>query len=76
MTYAQYRRARKLVRQCCNYESGTALPLTMEFTEPLQSIFYSLLCNWFRAAVLPLDELWRLFCFIKRIKNGGLPVDN
>ena len=22
MTYSQYRRARKLVHQCCNYESG------------------------------------------------------
>lgn len=27
MTYAQYRRARKLVRQCCNYESGNCFAL-------------------------------------------------
>ena len=25
MTYSQYRRARKLVHQCCNYESGNCL---------------------------------------------------
>ena len=27
MTYSQYRRARKLVHQCCNYESGNCLAL-------------------------------------------------
>ena len=27
MTYSQYRRARKLVHLCCNYESGNCLAL-------------------------------------------------
>lgn len=27
MTYSQYRRARKLVHQCCNYDSGNCLAL-------------------------------------------------
>ena len=57
MTYSQYRRARKLVHQCCNYESGNCLALDDgEECVCVQSIFYSLLCNWFRAAILPLDE--------------------
>lgn len=57
MTYSQYRRARKLVHQCCNYESGNCLALDDgEECVCVQSISYSLLCDWFRAAVLPLDE--------------------
>ena len=57
MTYSQYRRARKLVRQCCNYESGNCLALDDgEECVSVQSISYSLLCRWFRIAVLPLDE--------------------
>ena len=57
MTYSQYRRARKLVHQCCNYESGNCLALDDgEECICVQSISYSLLCNWFRAAVLPLDD--------------------
>ncbi|QNM10487.1 cysteine-rich VLP protein [Wansuia hejianensis] len=57
MTYSQYRRARKLVHQCCNYESGNCLALDDgEECVCVQSISYSLLCRWFRAAVLPLDE--------------------
>ena len=57
MTYSQYRRTRKLVHQCCNYESGKCLALDDgEECVCVQSISYSLLCNWFRTAVLPLDE--------------------
>ena len=57
MTYSQYRRTRKLVRQCCNYESGNCLAIDDgEECVCAQSISYSLLCRWFRAAVLPLDE--------------------
>lgn len=57
MTYSQYRRARKLVHLCCNYESGNCLALDDgEECVCVQSISYSLLCNWFRTAVLPLDE--------------------
>ena len=57
MDYRQYRAARRLVHECCNYDSGNCLLL--EDSEPcvcVQSISYSLLCRWFTAAVLPLDE--------------------
>ena len=57
MTYQQYRTARRLVRECCNYDCGNCLLLDNgeECVCP-QSISYSLICRWFRAAVLPLDE--------------------
>ena len=56
MTYQQYRTARRLVRECCNYDCGNCLLLDdgEECICP-QSITYSLICKWFRAAVLPLD---------------------
>ena len=56
MTYQQYRAARRLAHECCNYDGGNCLAL--DDGEPcvcVQSISYSLLCKWFRAAVLPLD---------------------
>ena len=91
MTYSQYRRARKLVHQCCNYDGGNCLALddgvhgapqsqmtlwgedeqrskrallfigkrviwSLRGRVCVQSISYSLLCRWFRVAVLPLDE--------------------
>ncbi len=43
MDHGQYRRARKLVHECCNYDNG-------------QCISRPLLCRWFRCAVLPLDR--------------------
>ncbi len=52
MSYQQYRAARKLVHQCCNYAEGNCLVLECVC---VQSISYSLLCHWFRAAVLPQD---------------------
>ena len=56
MNYPQYRKARKLVRECCNYDCGNCLLLDDgEECVCVQSISYSLLCWWFRAAVLPLD---------------------
>ena len=56
MTYQQYRTARRLVHECCNYDCGNCLLLDdgEECICP-QSITYSLICKWFRAAVLPLD---------------------
>lgn len=56
MTYQQYRTARRLVHECCNYDCGNCLLLDNgeECVCP-QSITYSLVCHWFRAAVLPLD---------------------
>ena len=47
MTYSQYRRARKLVHQCCNYDGGNCLALDDgEECVCVQSISYSLLCRW------------------------------
>lgn len=57
MDYKQYRRARKLVHMCCNYDGGNCIALDDgEECICVQSISYSLLCKWFRAAVLPLDQ--------------------
>lgn len=57
MTYPQYRRARRLVRECCNYDHGNCMALDDgEECVCVQSISYSLLCKWFRVAVLPLDK--------------------
>lgn len=57
MNYTQYRKMRRLVHDCCNYDGGNCLLL--DDGDPcvcVQSISYSLLCKWFRAAVLPLDK--------------------
>ena len=45
MTYRQYRTARRLVRECCNYDCGNCLLLDNgeECVCP-QSITYSLIC--------------------------------
>ena len=76
MTYSQYRRARKLVHQCCNYESGNCLALDDgEECVCIQSISYSLLCNWFRAAVLPLDEPLATALLYRKDTNGALSAD-
>lgn len=57
MTYPQYRKARKLVHECCNYDHGNCIALDDgEECICVQSISYSLLCKWFRVAVLPLDK--------------------
>ena len=56
MTYRQYRKARRLTHECCNYCDGNCLLLDDgEECVCVQSISYSLLCRWFKAAVLPLD---------------------
>ena len=57
MTYTQYRTAQRLVHSCCNYDRGNWLLLDDgEECVCVQSISYSLICRWVRAAVLPLDE--------------------
>ena len=57
MDYRQYRRARRLVHECCNYDGGNCIALDDgEECVCVQSISCSLLCRWFRAAVLPLDR--------------------
>ncbi len=58
LDYRQYRKMRKLVRECCNYDDGNCIALDDgETCVCVQSISYSLLCKWFRAAVLPLDKV-------------------
>lgn len=57
MDYSQYRKARKLAYTCCNYDNGNCIMLDDgEACVCVQSISYSLLCRWFRIAVLPLDN--------------------
>ena len=56
MDYRQHQAARRLVHECCNYDEGNCLLL--DDGEPcvcVQSISLSLMCRWFRVAVLPLD---------------------
>lgn len=53
MNYNQYRRARKLLNEYCNYKNDNCLML--ETSDP-QSVSRTLLCNWFKEAVLPLDK--------------------
>ena len=56
MNYRQYRKARKLTHECCNYCDGNCLLMDAGAEcVCVQSISSSLLCRWFRAAVLPLD---------------------
>ena len=57
MDYRQYHRARKLVHECCNYIDENCIALDDgEECVCIQSISYSLLCRWFRTAVLPQDR--------------------
>ena len=72
MTYQQYRTARRLVHECCNYDCGNCLLLDdgEECVCP-QSITYSLICKWFRAAVLPLDAGLCAALFPAPLPDGG-----
>ena len=57
MSYPQYRKARRLTHECCNYCNGNCLLLDDgEGCVCVQSISYSLLCRWFKVAVLPLER--------------------
>lgn len=58
LTPPQSHRANALVRrECCNYDGGNCILLDDgETCVCPQTISYSLLCIWFRAAVLPLDR--------------------
>ena len=49
MSYPQYRKARRLTYECCNYCNGNCLLLDDgEECVCVQSISYSLLCRWFK----------------------------
>ena len=55
---AQMPAIRRLVRQCCNFDNGYCLALDEgEGCACVQSYSCSLLCKWFREAVLPLDPV-------------------
>ena len=62
MNYRQYRKARRLTHECCNYCDGNCLLLDDGY-DPCpcpQTLTCSLLCRYFRSAVLPGDpELHR-----------------
>ena len=75
LTKEQMPRVRRLVKQCCNYDGGECIALDDGAgCCCVQMISYSLLCKWFRSAVLPLDpalELSLLGGTPKRCANGG-----
>ena len=57
MDYQQFRKMRRMVHSCCNYDGGNCLALDAgEECVCVQSISYSLICKWFRAVVLPMDR--------------------
>ncbi|MGM9600175.1 MAG: cysteine-rich VLP domain-containing protein [Faecousia sp.] len=57
MDYQQYRKMRRLEHKFCNYDDGFCIALDDgEKCVCVQSISYSLICKWFRAAVLPMDQ--------------------
>ena len=55
---ADLKRVKALIKkECCNYDSGNCVLLDDgETCVCPQTISYSLLCKWFRNAVLPLDN--------------------
>lgn len=77
MTYSQYRRARKLVHQCCNYESGNCLALDDGEECVCVKAFPTPCCA---GGSVPLSclwmNLWRRSCFIGKNINGALSADN
>ena len=66
---ADLKRIKALVKkECCNYDSGNCVLLDDgETCVCPQTISYSLLCKWFRNAVLPLDN--DLYIKLMRPKN-------
>ena len=70
MNEAQLRETRKLIKQhCCNYDQGNCLVLDRPFCNVCaQWITYSILCKWFRDAVLPNNR--GLEQELYPIKNG------
>lgn len=58
LDYQQFRAVQRLVHECCNNDAGNCLLLDdgWELCVCVQSISRSLVCKYFRAAVLPLDR--------------------
>lgn len=71
MNYPQYRRMGKLVHECCSYDNGNCIALDDgQECVCVRSISYSLLCKWFRCAVLPLDKpLETVLLFRDKVKR-------
>ena len=61
LTPAQRARCNRLIRRlCANYDGGNCIPLDDgEGCVCVQMISYSLLCKYFRRAVLPADKVYR-----------------
>ena len=59
LTPAQRARCNRLIRRlCANYDGGNCIPLDDgEGCVCVQMISYSLLCKYFRRAVLPADKV-------------------
>ena len=58
LTDEQLTAVKKLVKKCCNYYQGMCMALDGGDGCPcVQSFSYSLICKWFRNAVLPLDPV-------------------
>lgn len=73
MDYRQYHRARKLVHECCNYIDENCIALDDgEECVCIQSISYSLLCRWFRTAVLPQDRELETALFTPPFQPGQI----
>ena len=79
MTPEQARRSRALIKnQCCNYDNGNCILL--DDGEPcvcVQSISYSLLCKYFRSAVLPAEPMLEaniLGTRLERCVSCGAPI--
>lgn len=63
MNYAQYRRASKLVRECCNYDNGNCIALDDgEECVCVQSISYSRSANGFVLPSCRWTRGWKQRC--------------
>ena len=75
LTPPQSRKVNALVRRtCCNYDNGNCILLDDgdECVCP-QLISYSLLCKWFRVAVLPADRLLSMRSFTRQGIRRNVP---
>ena len=72
LTPKQRQRANALIKRlCANYDNGNCLAL--DDGEPcacVQSISYSLLCKYFRKAVLPAEPFWKRTFLAHALKSA------
>lgn len=71
LDYQQFRRVQKLVHECCNNDNGNCLLLDDGWDAHIcvQGISQSLVCKYFRAAVLPLDRKLEAALFHKKSRK-------